>query len=55
METEAPIFDENPTWAPEEVDKAYMKLGDDCDDKKYTDSGYWHNTAWEIICLTDNV
>ena len=40
METEAPVFDEDPTWTPEEVDEAYVKLGDDCDDKKETDSGY---------------
>lgn len=40
METEAPVFDEDPTWTPEEVDEAYLKLGDDRDDKKDTDSGY---------------
>lgn len=40
METEAPVFDEDTTWMPEEVDEAYVKLGDDCDDKKDTDSGY---------------
>ena len=40
METEAPVFDEDPTWTPEEVDEAYVKLGDDCDDKKDTVSGY---------------
>ena len=40
METEASVFDEDPTWTPEEVDEAYVKLGDDCDDKKDTVSGY---------------
>ena len=40
VETETPVFDEDPTWTPEEVDEAYVKLGDDCDDKKDTDSGY---------------
>ena len=40
VDTETPVFDEDPTWTPEEVDEAYVKLGDDCDDKKDTDSGY---------------
>ncbi|XP_015762862.1 PREDICTED: uncharacterized protein LOC107341911 [Acropora digitifera] len=39
METKVPVFDEDPTWTPEEVDEAYVKLGDDCDDKKDTVSG----------------
>ena len=40
LEIEDPVFDEDPTWTPEEVDEAYVKLGDDFDDKKDTDSGY---------------
>jgi len=40
----APIYDEDVTWTPEDVDKAYIKLGDDCDDKKQTsDLGYYSN------------
>lgn len=31
-----PIYDEDPNWTPEDVDDAYIKLGDDCDDKKQT-------------------
>ena len=40
METKAPVFDEDLTRTPEEVDEAYVKLGGDCDDKKDTVSGY---------------
>ena len=32
--TGAPIYDEDPTWTLEDVDEVYIKLGDDCDDKK---------------------
>ena len=38
----APIYDEDPTWTPEDVDEAYIKLGDDCDEKKQTTNlGYY--------------
>lgn len=40
IETEAPVYGEDPTWMPEGVDEACVKLGDDCDDRKETDSGY---------------
>ncbi|XP_068733829.1 uncharacterized protein [Montipora capricornis] len=32
----APIYDEDPNWTPEDIDEAYIKLGDDCDDNKQT-------------------
>ena len=38
----APIYDKDPNWTPEDVDDAYIKLGDDCDDKKQTTNlGYY--------------
>lgn len=38
----APVYDEDPNWTPEDVDEAYIKLGDDCDDKKQTTNlGYY--------------
>ena len=38
----APIYDEDPNWTHEDVDDAYIKLGDDCDDKKQTTNlGYY--------------
>ena len=39
----APIYDEDPNWTLEDVDEAYIKLGDDCDDKKK------NNKSWVLL------
>lgn len=40
MEIEVSVFDEDSIWILEEVDEVYVKLGDDCDDKKDIVFGY---------------
>ena len=42
IDEDAPIYGEDPNWTPEDVDEAYIKLGDDCGDKKQaTNLGYY--------------
>lgn len=49
IEEEAPVYDEDPTWTPEEVDEAYTKLGDDTEDKNRTNSGYIIVLLWLLF------
>jgi len=39
-EDEEVQYDEDPTWTPEEVDSAYFKSGDDCEDNQGETSRY---------------